>query len=134
MSDLALALTFKAWKRFHAKKGDYHKFLVDLARKCKSAFIQGMRSGKSGRHHPGLPRQSSAPGEYPAVQFGRLRGSIFTKVSNLQMTIGTRTPYSGFLTTGTSRMAPRKMSKEALEDGMKLMNKKLLQPAHWERG
>ena len=35
------------------------------------------------------------------------------------VTIGTSMPYSGFLRRGTSKMARRKMSDNALEEGMK---------------
>lgn len=38
---------------------------------------RGMREGpQTGRVYPNLPRQSSAPGEYPAIQRGQLVGSI----------------------------------------------------------
>lgn len=72
----------------------------------------------SGIHYPGNPRRSSAPGEPPARQTGRLQESIAVlsraQPDRLEATVGPRpqaftrsAPYPVFLEFGTVRMAPR---------------------------
>lgn len=76
---------------------------------------QGMRDGpQTGRVYPHLPRQSSAPGEYPAIQSGQLIGSLgYDVVSSSRLEFGSRGAFNrGYdyavgLHEGTSKMAPR---------------------------
>ena len=73
----------------------------------------GMESAGGGRLYPGSRRQSSAPGGYPAVQTGQLKGSIQYKVAASKLQFGSRGAFNkGFdyaiaQHEGTSRMAPR---------------------------
>lgn len=76
---------------------------------------QGMRDGpQTGRIYPRLPRQSSAPGEYPAIQSGQLVGSLgYDVVGSNRLEFGSRGAFNkGYdyavgLHEGTSKMAPR---------------------------
>jgi len=80
----------------------------------------------SGRHYPGNPRRSSAPGESPARQTGRLQESIAVlsraTPDNLEASVGPRpqsysrtAPYPVFLEFGTRRMAPRPFVRRGLQ-------------------
>jgi len=63
---------------------------------------------KTGRKWPNLPNRSSAPGQPPANQFGRLVKSYNYKVKNWQnMTVGESARYADFLERGTRKMRPR---------------------------
>ncbi len=75
-------------------------------------IINGMREPKSGRTYirPGRIHVASAPGESPAVDYGKLVADIKTRYLDAGLTgeIGTRgTPYGEFLERGTERMFPR---------------------------
>jgi phage gpG-like protein len=83
-----------------------------------------MKSGSKGNH--------SAPGAWPYSQSGKLKGSIDSRVTDNSVTIGTNTPYSLFLRHGTSKMARRKMSDDALREGMK--HGRLGKWVEWVRG
>lgn len=131
MTTLSLAMAFRAWKRFRAKPGDYHQFLIELAREAKKTFRAGMKGPKSGVTRRGRNR-ASATGEYPAVQSGGLMKSIRTRVTGNSMTIGTSMPYSGFLRDGTSRMGARKMSDDALQEAIEKVRSRM-EAASWDR-
>lgn len=88
---------------------------------------QGMQGGHSGIHWqtsfrtrgtgggrqvfpvgpPGLPRQSSAPGEYAASQSGRMLGSLYTRNTIFRMEIGFTAPHAAYVEYGTDRMGAR---------------------------
>lgn len=61
--------------------------MAQLRRLLEAKALEGAQAGAvvlrdklsqegSGIHHPGLPRRSSAQGEYPAMQTGDLRDSV----------------------------------------------------------
>lgn len=63
---------------------------------------------RTGRKYPNLPNRSSARGEPPRSQSGRLVRSYNYKVSSWhQMTVGESATYAGFLEDGTRKMRPR---------------------------
>jgi hypothetical protein len=63
---------------------------------------------RTGRKYANLPNRSSARGEPPQSQSGRLVRSYNYKVASWhQMTAGERATYAGFLESGTRKMAPR---------------------------
>lgn len=73
-----------------------------------------MRDPKHGVHWPGLPRRSSAPGEAPAIQSGRLIGAVDSAVfrgstGGWEAVAGVRreVDYAVGLEFGTTRIAPR---------------------------
>lgn len=104
-------IQFSPWGKFHAQKDNaaIHSWLQRVAEASKAAFEGGMG------HYP----PASSAGAWPNTRSGGLKGSIRTEVTSDSMTIGTGMPYSGFLRHGTSKMARRKMSDNALEEGMR---------------
>lgn len=123
-----ITLEFKAWNRFKAELDRFviAGFLHDLSENSIKAFRKDMTGPHSGRtyYRKGGAHRASAPGEFPATESGALMASIDTEVrmggNAMSVTIGTNTAYAGFLADGTSRMAKRKMSKEALIEGIKM--------------
>lgn len=79
-----------------------------------------MLGPKYGRlyYRPGRVHRASAPGQFPANDYGLLRKSIRSETTKDSATVGSNMPYSLFLRDGTVNMAPRKMSKEALGIGI----------------
>jgi HK97 gp10 family phage protein len=80
---------------------------------------------RSGIQYPDLPNRSSAPGEPPAYQSGRLAESIAVlsraTPAELVSTVGprpqaftSRAPYPVFLEFGTRRMKPRPFMRPAV--------------------
>ena len=106
-----ITIQFTPWKTFHAHKdpATIQRWLHAIGEASKAAFIGGM-----GGYPP-----ASAPGAWPNVRTGGLRGSIDFEVTANSMTIGSNTHYSGFLREGTSKMARRKMSDNALQEGLR---------------
>lgn len=102
------------------------KGLDQLANDIVKAAQESMRQGKHGRDYRKAWRQegkkkapkgqnakgprnvSSAPGEAPAVQYGRLIGSVaFERPRRLLRRVGTNLDYGRFLELGTKRIQPR---------------------------
>jgi len=119
-----ISISFVPWKTFRAKKDDatIRRWLKAVGESSEKVFKAGMGKGPS----------PSAPGAWPNSQTGRLRGSIKSQVSANSVTIGTNTHYSGYLRSGTSKMARRKMSDNALEEGRK--GARLEQWVKWQHG
>lgn len=77
----------------------------------------GMTTGpKSGRHYPGLPNQSSAPGEYSAVQTADLLNSVNYRVSGGYLAIYATSGHAGYQEYGTSKMGARPNLKMGIEE------------------
>lgn len=75
-----------------------------------------MRQPKTGEHYPRKVTRSSAPREAPAVQTGKLRGSIhWLKPKPFTRLIGTNLAYGFFLEVGTSKMAARPFLRPAFK-------------------
>jgi hypothetical protein len=117
-------IEFSPWGKFHARKKTevIRGWLGRIGTAGVAAFRDGM-----GDYPP-----ASAPGAWPNSRTGRLRGSIRHETTSNSVTIGTSMPYSGFLRTGTSRMARRKMSDNALREGMR--HSRLGKWVEWSRG
>jgi len=60
----------------------------------------------------------SAPGAYPGVISGRLIGSIDYEASGREGSLFSEVDYAGYLTSGTSHMAARKMLPDALDESL----------------
>src|SRR5262245_13500144 len=103
-----MQLQFVPWHDFHAVKKPpvISAWLRGIAQASEQAF----RAGASRAYPP-----ASRPGAWPARRTGGLIGSIQTEVTAKSVTIGTNQRYSKFLREGTSRMARRKMSDNALK-------------------
>jgi phage gpG-like protein len=121
-----IEIDFKAWAPFHAQydKKAFKRWLQIVARESEKAFKGGMK---------GYPPASS-PGQYPAIRTGRLRGSVATRVTDNSVVIGTHMPYSGYLRSGTRMMKRRKMSDNALQEGIEKAKKLSKKWVGWEHG
>lgn len=113
-----ISIEFMPWSAFRARKNnaEIRSWLQQVAKASEAAFKGGM-----GNYPP-----ASAPGAWPNIRTGNLKGSIRTEVTSDSMTIGSNMRYSIFLRTGTSIMARRKMSDNALQAGIKAA-----QLGHW---
>jgi hypothetical protein len=81
----------------------------------RNTFIQHMSGGGGGRSYG--RHTASAPGAYPATDSGRLAGSVDWQMTDTrQGTLDSDVEYAGYLTTGTTHMAPRKMLADALQE------------------
>ena len=96
------------------KQAGLHKHGIRLALHDAGAIVGNtvetlLTTGvRTGRKYPNLPNRSSAPGQPPRSQSGRLVRSYNYKVSSWhQMTVGERATYAGFLEWGTRKMKPR---------------------------
>ena len=108
---MSITIEFRPWSKFRAKKDTttIKRWLKGIGESSENAFRSGMGGGGS----------PSSPGAWPNSQTGRLKGSIDSKVTANSVTIGTGTHYSGYLRSGTSKMSRRKMSDNALREGMR---------------
>ena len=106
----SISFSFTPWRKFHAAhdKSAIRRWLQSVADTSQQIF-----TGSMGYHPP-----SSSPGAWPNVRTAGLRRSVKTEVKAMEMTIGTSQPYSGFLRKGTRKMARRKMSDNALKEGL----------------
>ena len=119
-----IRLIFRPWRIFFARK-DLRVvafWLAQVAKNSERVFKRGMRGGHSGKiyYRSGRYHQASAPGEYPAVETGRLIASMRAHSTLNEAQIGTNMPYSRWLRMGTKHMARRKMSQNALVAGRAL--------------
>ena len=117
-------IEFSPWGRFHARKKDeeIHRWLQGIGDAGTEIFRSGM-----GRWPP-----ASSPGAWPNSRTGNLRSTIRSEVTSDSVTIGTSMHYSKFLREGTSLMARRKMSDNALKEGM--ATSRLGKWVEWVRG
>lgn len=98
-------------------------WIEDRLNDARSHFIQSASRGGGGgrvyRQHGKLHR-ASAPGEYPATDSGRLVSSVdYEMAGPFEGHLQSDVEYALYLTTGTSKMAARKMLADALEDVLK---------------
>lgn len=120
-----IGLQFKPWRHIQAvhDRAAIRAWLARMAQNAQRAFRAGMEASHGGRvyrRRGGRLHRASAPGDWPAVDTGALKGSIRTQSSDVQMTIGTGQFYAIFLRKGTRKMARRKMSPEALKKGREM--------------
>jgi len=121
-----IEISFQPWTQFRAvkDKSSLQAWLDAIGEAAEAAFRGGMGSG------PG----HSAPGAWPNTQSGGLIDSINHETTSDSVTIGTSMPYSGFLRHGTSKMARRKMSDNALQEGMAAASGNMGHWVHWSLG
>jgi hypothetical protein len=128
---------FRPWRTFKAihEKRNVRRFIEDAANESEDAFKSGMRSRKSGRVYRirGRSHKASAPGEYPARETGALFRSIRTRISNRGFAIGTTKDYAIYLREGTRKMARRRMSDDALQEGLPIARRRMKAWARFDR-
>lgn len=73
---------------------------------------------KTGKHHRGLPNRSSAPGEAPATQSGRLQqsGRTIYNEATLSGVASWSSEHALPLEVGTEKIAPRPYARRALAE------------------
>lgn len=94
--------------------------ITQVLRKTELEILAGTRNGVK---YKSLPNRSSAPGEAPAAQSGKLQqewdditerqGNGHTSIVTSRIT--STTPYAGYLEEGTERMAARPFVDKILE-------------------
>jgi hypothetical protein len=122
---VSITLQFDPWGQFHAqkRKNAVRNWLRDIGNAAESTFTGGM-----GNYPP-----ASTPGQYPAVRTGKLKGSVRSEVrGETSVTVGSNMHYSIYLRQGTSKMARRKMSDDALKESMRRVQ--LRNWVEWTRG
>lgn len=120
---MSIRIALGGWGEMAAYRDDVKiaMWLSLVAKNSKAAFEEGMRSPKSGkfyRRKGGRIHRASAGGEYPAVDYGELIGSVkAVSFGTKKAFLAVNVPYARYLRKGTPRMAKRKMTKEALKEG-----------------
>lgn len=116
---------FKPWRPLEIKydREAVGRFFFRVAQEGAKSFREGMDGPHTGEiyNRGGRLHQASVnvrKAEYPASDSGALKGTIKGRSTRTSATIGTNMPYSPFLREGTSRMRRRKMSDDALRDGV----------------
>lgn len=127
-------LKFKPWRRFRAIKDRpaLQDFLKDVGNSTKETLQKGLRAkNKTGRLYGS--HRASAPNEYPANKTGQLLRSIrMTRTAN-EVTTGTTAFYGRFLSDGTRKMRPRKMTREAFRQALPEARQRLRGFYKWQR-
>jgi hypothetical protein len=108
---VSILIKFTPWHPFEARKkySAISSWLHAVAEASKAAFKGGMG---------GFP-PPSAPGAWPNKRTNSLYGSVDAVVEGYSMTVGSNMYYSHYLRYGTSKMKRRKMSDDALREGMR---------------
>src|SRR5579864_439148 len=106
-----ISFQFTPWPEFRANSDK--NLVQNWLRRIGKASEEAFRNGMSGNYPP-----ASAPGAWPHNRTGDLKKSIRSEVSGDVLTVGTQQVYSVYLRYGTSRMARRKMSDNALQEGI----------------
>lgn len=114
-----MRLVFKPWRQFSIRMAPEYKpgLLSDAGVGIERTFLVGLAGSKSGLKHPGLPRRSSAPGEYPANQFGTLARRTRKIQQDNHVEVGSSARHARFL-MGTRKMAKRKMFDDAIKEAL----------------
>lgn len=106
---------------------------------------QGMQGGHSGIHWthsfrtrgtgpgrhvfpvggPGLPRQSSAPGEYAATQSGAMESSLYGRNTFTRIEIGMTAAHARYVEYGTDRMGARPTVYGGVRDTLPMVQETL---------
>jgi hypothetical protein len=109
MADLSIRITVEVGDLFDVKVDDgiIEQWIEARLEDARNHFISNA-SGPS----------PSAPGAWPGLVTGRLIGSVHTEAGGRQGEIKSEVEYSGYLQHGTSKMAPRKMLPDALDESL----------------
>jgi hypothetical protein len=120
---MSIEFQFKTWAPFRAKydKRAFKRWLEAVARESEKAF----------RKMKGFPPVSKEFSEYPAVRTGKLRASIRSRITDYSVEVSSNRPYSGYLRTGTRRMKRRKMSDNAMQEGIEAAKRRSKKWVGW---
>lgn len=128
--------TFTPWRRLTVKRDKRvdRIFLTGLGRAAAIRFMDAQLWPKSGRWYrrPGRWHRASARGEYPAKDTGNLRASEDFDVTSNSVIVGNTADYSKWLRDGTTKMARRKMSDNALSESTEGARSLLKGWVRWE--
>lgn len=120
-------MSFQSWRQITVELDNaaIETWLNRTGAAIQSKFESGLRGEHSGVKHPSLPNQSSAPGEYPAYQSGRLWQGTSKSLAGMSVTgasveVGSTAPHATYL-MGTRKMAKRKMFDNAIQEAERPM-------------
>ena len=91
------------------------KTVAQLATRGREIVVLSMQEPKSGRVNPRTGILRSAPGEAPAVDWGKLINSIFVIADESKGAFGSSDPKAILLEMGTTDTAPRPFLTPAME-------------------
>jgi len=120
MSTVTTTITVKVSGKITAKIDDaiIAEWIDDRLNDGRNVFVTSASRGGGGGRVYGKHR-ASAPGEYPATDSGRLANSVDSEMTGPRSgALFSAVEYAGFLTSGTSKMAPRKMLADALHEAL----------------
>lgn len=113
-----MILSFTPWRPFAAFRDRIvtQVYLHGIASSAEAEFRKGIASKKTGRvyRRKGRSHRASAPGEFPARDSGAHLASVSSTSNGSEAVVGSGMFYAKYLRDGTSKMAKRKMSREAL--------------------
>ena len=111
-------LSFTPWRPFEVFRdhGVTTAYLRRIGATAAAEFRNQTAASKSGRVYMrrGKAHQASAPGEYPARDSGAHSATIDFVAGVDRVEVGSGMFYAKYLRYGTSKMAPRRMSQDAL--------------------
>lgn len=119
---MSILIEFKPWRKFLAQKDD-----SQIQRWLEAVGEASVHAFKNMGNYP----PPSSPGEYPHIRTGDLYDSIDHDVSANEVTVGSNMRYSKFLREGTTIMQRRKMSDNALQEGIAAAGGRLNQWVKW---
>ena len=108
--------------------------LREIGEASVKAFRAGSNSAGGGPVNEKSGNDASKPGQFPAIQSGKLISSLEYQVSGDKLEVGTKAFYAIYLRGGTRKMARRKMSQDALRAGMAAHRSTKRAWAKWEYG
>jgi phage gpG-like protein len=120
-----IEISLKSWAPFAAQ--------VDEAKLQRWLKVVGEESVKAFKKMGKYP-PASRPSQYPSVRTGRLRASITSLVQGHTVIVGSHMPYSIYLREGTIHMPRRKMSDNALQEGIEKAKKRAGKWVGWSHG
>ena len=96
------------------------RWLKEIVLEAQNICVREMHKGGKGRVYirRGKAHRASAPGDYPAVDTGRLSASTRIAVKYPRGEIGSNVPYAKFM-LGTKYIAPRRLYADALHESLK---------------
>lgn len=100
-------------------QGEIDKAVTSAGIELRSIIVKGYQKGpKTGKVYTRgtVDHQSSAPGEAPATDTGRLVNSVyFEKTQRAVVAVGSMVVYGEYLEWGTRKIAPRPLWRPSVE-------------------